>query len=69
MRRHKKPLLCRLGFHKAASRPVVALAVKGKHKWRIAHIVCKRCGKKLRRLTWKKGGKFDLWTEKTGSLK
>jgi hypothetical protein len=54
VRRNKKPILCRLGFHKPDRlNPVYTTIVKGRHKWRTTHIVCSRCGKKLWRVTWK----------------
>lgn len=65
MKRFKKPILCKLGLHKADKcNPITRVVIRGTHKYRTTHIVCKRCGKKLHRITWNKnGGKFDLWTE------
>lgn len=54
-RRTKKPFLCRLGLHKADKFPVTYLCARGRHKYRASYILCKRCGKKLHRVTWKTG--------------
>ena len=48
----KKPLLCKLGLHKEAYICMYTARSKGKHKWNVTHTFCKRCGKKIKRLTY-----------------
>ena len=50
-----KNLLCRLGFHKPDERGfVVVKKQKGKHKWQRNYRICKRCGKLLELVSFRK---------------
>lgn len=48
----RKNIFCKLGLHKEAENIKYEVRTNGKHKWRTSHTVCKRCGKKLRRLVY-----------------
>lgn len=49
-----KNILCILGLHRAADDVFIReTRVRGKHKYRATYCVCRRCLKKMHRVTWR----------------
>lgn len=48
-------ILCILGKHRIdENRRFTETRVRGKHIWRVNFAICRRCGKKLDLITWRK---------------
>ena len=60
MNRSYNSILCRFGIHSAD--PYVHILVRnhnGSHSWRSNYEVCKRCGKRLRKIRIVREGSYD----------
>lgn len=50
-----KNIACMIGLHKVDEhRRYTEIRVRGKHIWRVNFSICRRCGKKLDLVTWRK---------------